>query len=152
MPANVSQGGANIVAYSGSDSARNFTLGQDMYNYDFYNRVVSTPPRPNGDPFLSTGANGDEIAKASLQHVVANYDPINGRSIYVNGVLQNVADPVPGVTSINNVWDDGFTLVLGNETSGQRPWEGQLRLLAMHNRVLTQDQVTKNFDVGVGEK
>ena len=152
LPANVSQQNSNIVSYSGSDNARNFTLGQDMYNYDFYNRVVSTPPQPNGDPFLSTGANDEELVKSSLQHVVATYDPINGRSIYVNGVLVDVDDPVPGPTTINNVWDDGFTLILGNETSGNRPWHGQLRMLAIHNRTLTPEQVLQNFDVGVGEK
>ena len=64
VPANVSQEDANIISYSGSDTARNFTLGQDLYNYDFYNRIVSTPPRPNGTPFLSSGQNDEEIAEA----------------------------------------------------------------------------------------
>jgi hypothetical protein len=152
VPANVSQEDSNIVSYSGSDQARNFTLGQDMYDYEFFNRVVADPPRPNGEPFLSTGANNEELAKSSLQHVVANYDPIDGRSVYVNGVLVDVSDPVPGPTTINNVWDDGFTLVLGNETSGQRPWYGHLRMLAIHNRTLSAGQIQQNFDVGVGEK
>jgi len=83
VPANVSQEDANIISYSGSDTARNFTLGQNMYNYDFYNRVVATPPQPNGTPFLSSGENDEEIAEANLQHVVVNYDPDEGRSIYV---------------------------------------------------------------------
>lgn len=152
VPANVVQEDANIISYSGSDTARNFTLGQSMYNYEFYNRVAASPPRPNGDPFLNSGENNEEIAQANLQHVVVNYDPINGRSMYVNGELVDVADPVSGVTTINNVWDDGFTLVLGNETSGNRPWHGQVRMLAIHNRTLNQAQVLQNFDVGVGAR
>jgi len=152
VPSNVSQEDSNIVSYSGSDNARNFTLGQDMYDYEFFNRVVSTPPEPNGEPFLSTGADNEELVKSSLQHVVATYDPIEGRSVFVNGVLVDVADPVAGVTTINNVWNDGFTLVLGNETSGNRPWFGHLRMLAIHNRTLTPSQVQQNFDAGVGEK
>ncbi len=152
VPANVSQEEANIVSYSGSDNARNFTLGQDLYNYDFYNRIVATPPRPNGDPFLSSGDNDEEIAEANLQHVVVNYDPDTGRSIHVNGALVDVTDPVGSRTTISNVWDDSFTLILGNETSGNRPWFGHMRMLAIHNRNLTQEQVTQNFDVGVGEK
>jgi hypothetical protein len=151
VPANVSQEQANIISYSGSDNARNFTLGQDMYNYVFFNRVVATPARPNGDPFLSSGENGEEIAEANLQHVVVNYDPDEGRSIYVNSVKIDVTDPVGPGTTINNVWDDGFTLVLGNETSGNRPWLGHLRMLAIHNRNLTQEQITQNFDVGVAD-
>jgi len=137
VPANVSQEDANIVSYSGSEFARNFTLGQDLYNYDFYNRIVATPPKPNGDPFLSSGDNDEEIAEANLQHVVVNYDPDTGRSIHVNGVLVDVTDPVGSRTTISNVWDDSFTLVLGNETSGNRPWFGHMRMLAIHNRNLT---------------
>jgi hypothetical protein len=152
VPANVTQTDANIISYSASNNARNFTLGQNMYNYVAYNRIVADPVQPNGEPFLSTGDNDEEIAQASLQHVVVNYDPLAGRSMYVNGMLVDVDDPVAGSTTINNVWDNGFTLVLGNETSGQRPWRGQLRMLAMHNRTLNQAQVQQNFDVGVGEK
>ena len=109
-------------------------------------------PEPNGDPALSSGANDEELAQASLQHVVINFDPDTGRSIYINGELANVTDPVPGSSTINNVWGDDFTLTLGNELSGAQPWRGNLRMLAMHNRNFTQEQVLQNFDVGVGEK
>jgi hypothetical protein len=152
VPSNVTQEDASIVSYSGSDNASNFTLAQDMYNYDFYNRIVVDPPEPNGDPALSSGANDEELAQASLQHVVVNYDPDTGRSIYINGELANVTDLVTGSSTINNVWGDDFTLTLGNELSGTQPWYGNLRMLAMHNRNLTQEQVVQNFDVGVGEK
>ena len=152
VPANVDQQDANIISYSGSDNARNFTLGQNLYNYDFYNRIVSAPAELNGEPFLSTGENGEEVAQATLQHVVMNYDPDVGRSIYVNGILIDVSDPLAGPSTINNVWDPGFTLVLGNETSGNRPWQGQMRMLAIHNRNLSASQVQQNYDVGVGEK
>jgi hypothetical protein len=49
-------------------------------------------------------------------------------------------------------WDDTFALVLGNETSTNRQWEGVLRLVAIHNRALTPAQIQQNFDAGVGEK
>ncbi len=54
--------------------------------------------------------------------------------------------------SINAAWDDTFAFVLGNETNGTRPWSGQVRMVALHNRALTASQVQQNFDVGVGEK
>jgi len=153
IPANVTQEDANIIGYSGSDTSRNFTLGQRLYNYDFYNRIDVIPAEPNGEPLHSSDdGNGNEILQASLQHVVVNFDPINGRSLYVNGNLINVPDPVIGPVTINNVWDDSFTFILGNETSGNRPWRGKLRMVAIHNRTLSQAQVTQNFDVGVGEK
>ena len=147
-PANVVQEGpARIVSYSAGTAARNFTLGQTQYNYDFLQRSSTTDG--NGEPALST-ADADEDLQATLQHVVVTFDPINGRRIYVNGVFTDDVDPVaPGNLT---EWDDTFALVLGNEVSGDRQWAGQVRMLAIHNRALTQEQIVQNFDVGVGEK
>jgi hypothetical protein len=158
IPANVTQEDANIVSYSGGDTTRNFTLGQDMYNYESFNRVDSAIPNPNGEPVMSTGEDDEELAQASLQHVVINYDPLDrlgngaGRSIYVNGQrVNNLTDTAAGLT-IANVWDDSFALILGNEISGNRPWMGQIKMVALHSRALDQAQITQNFDVGVGQK
>jgi hypothetical protein len=147
VPANVTQEQARIVSYSAGDQARNFTLQQTLYNYDFLLR--STETSLNGDPALST-PDADEVLQATLQHVVATYDPIEGRKIYVNGNLVSNTDPVPGGTLID--WQDTFAFVLGAEVSGGGQFEGTVRLAAVHRRALTQEQVTQNFDVGVGEK
>ncbi len=158
IPSNVSQEDANIASYSGGDLARNFTLGQDMYSYESYNRVDSGLSNANGDPVLSTGEDDEELAQASLQHVVVNFDPLDrlgtgaGRSIYVNGQrVNNLTDTVAGDT-IAGVWDDSFAFILGNEISGNRPWMGQIKMVALHSRALDQAQITQNFDVGVGQK
>jgi hypothetical protein len=92
----------------------------------------------------------DEVLQATLQHVVATYDPINGRRIYVNGMLETGVDPIPGGTLID--WQDNFAVILGNEASSDGLWEGTFRLAAVHRRALTQDQITQNFDAGVGER
>ena len=147
IPANVTQEMARIVSYSAGDQARNFTVQQTLYNYDFLLRTNETSL--NGDPALST-PDADEVLQATLQHVVATYDPIEGRKIYVNGSLVSNTDPVPGGTLID--WQDTFAFVLGNEVSGDSPWEGTVRLAAVHRRALTQEQIVQNFDVGVGEK
>ena len=42
--------------------------------------------------------------------------------------------------------------MLGNETSSNRQWQGVMRLVAIHNRALTQDQIQQNFAAGVGER
>ena len=160
IPANVTQQNASIVGYSGG-SARNFALGQEMYNYEMYNRIDDPDPLSlNGEPFYTTGDSNEELLQSSLQHVVANYDPFVGRTVYLNGNL--VEDPAaPGVsldpkappTSIGNVvWDDNFAFVLGADIAGANNWDGQVRMVAIHNRTLTAAQVQQNFDVGVGEK
>ncbi len=153
VPANVTQEDASILGYTGG-SARNFTLEQNLYDYRFYNRIDDPDPQSlNGEPFYTTGDSGEELVQSSLQHVVANYDPVNGRSVHVNGQLVAAADPVGGPTAIGNVvWDDNFAFVLGADAAGSNDWDGQVRLVAIHNRILTPGQILQNFDVGVGEK
>ena len=91
VPNNVTQEVARIVSYSAGDTARNFTLQQNLYNYDFRHRSETTGL--NGDPALSTPA-ADEVLQATLQHVVATYGPVAGRKIYINGNLVTPVDPV----------------------------------------------------------
>ncbi len=147
-PANVSQdNSARIVSYSAGTTQRNFTLGQSLYDYDFLHRSTTTDL--DGMPMLQT-ADADEDLQATLQHVVATYDPVNGRRIYVNGVFTDDVDPVAGGSLVD--WDNSYAFVLGNEVSNDRPWAGTIRFVAIHNRALTQPQITQNFNVGVGEK
>ncbi len=148
VPFNVTQEMARIVTYSAGNDARNFSLQQTLYDYDYLHR--STTTGANGDnPQLSTFA-GADVLQATLQHVVATYSPITGRAIYVNGELVSGADPAAPGTLID--WQDTFAFVLGNEASGDGLWQGVLRMVAIHNRTLTPEQVVQNFDVGVGEK
>lgn len=150
IPSNVVQEDANIVSYSGGPDVRNFTLAQTMYNYEAYNRNSSTDTDANGAPLLTTDPD-DEVAQAAQQHVVLTYDPVNGRRIYVNGrLIDNIPDPVEAAGLSN--WNNSYALVLGNEISLNRPWQGTIRHLAIHNRALTDAQITQNFDVGVGQK
>lgn len=146
VPGNVVQEEANIVSYSGASNLRNFTLGQTMYNYDFYSRD-SVGNDPNGEPALSTD-DGDEVLQATLQHVVATFHPSDGKRIYVNGELV-ASDPTPVSPQ---GWGSNYALVLGNEVDGQRLWEGTLRLVAIHNRALTESQIQQNYAAGVGER
>lgn len=148
VPANVTQEGpARIVSYSAGTNLRNFTLGQTAYTYNFLHRSSTTDG--NGEPAHST-ADADEDLQATEQHVVVTYDPANGRRIYVNGVF---TDDIDATASGNlNDWDDSYALVLGNEASSDRQWQGKIRLLAIHNRALTESQIQQNFAAGVGEK
>lgn len=145
--ANVAQEDAYIVSYSGGTMSRNVTLSQRAYQYEAFNRSDNTGA--NGDPSLLT-LDTDRDAQASLQHVVLTYDPVNGRRLYVNGVATGDID-AQGGGSLKD-WDDSFALVLGNETSTNRQWQGVVRLVAIHSRALTLAQIQQNFAVGVGER
>jgi len=145
--ANVAQEDAYIVSYSAGVNARNFTLAQRMYQYEGHTRSDRTGA--NGNPVLLTRA-ADMDAQAALQHVVMTYSPVEGRRFYVNGEPTGDVDAQGGGSLAD--WDDTFALVLGNETSTNRQWEGVLRMVAIHNRALTPTQIKQNFDAGVGEK
>jgi len=155
VPANVAQEMSRIVSYSAGANTRNFALQQTLYNYDFLLRTNATDANGNplttlnGDPQLST-PDADEVLQATLQHVVATYSPVDGRRIYVNGNLVTATDPIPGGTLVD--WQDNFALILGNEASSDFLWEGTFRLAAIHRRALTEEQITQNFDAGVGER
>ncbi|MEP7246892.1 MAG: LamG domain-containing protein, partial [Gammaproteobacteria bacterium] len=147
-PANVVQEDAYAVSYSAGVSSRNVTLAQHGYQYEALTRTSKTDA--NGMPLLAT-KDTDRDAQASLQHVVLTYDPVNGRRLYVNGTFTGDADATSKGGTLAD-WDDSFALVLGNETSSNRQWQGVLRLVAIHNRALTADQITQNFMAGVGER
>lgn len=145
VPANVTQEEARIITYSGSAMARNLTLGQTLQNYEILQRSTTT----DQNAVFST-EDGANRLQASLQHVVVNFTPDQGRQIFINGEPTDDMDPAPG--GLLTEWDDNFALVLGNETDGNSPWEGTLRLVAFHNRALSPEQVRTNFEAGVGQK
>jgi Concanavalin A-like lectin/glucanases superfamily len=146
-PALVAADKSYMVSYSGGDTTRNFTLGQTNQDYDFMLRNSNTAL--TGLPQLQT-PNAAMALQASLQHVVLTYDAVNGRQIYVNGVLVPVPDAAKGGTISN--WDSTFALVLGNEVSGDRSWQGLIKFVAIHSRSMTPAQVMQNFNAGVGER
>jgi hypothetical protein len=146
-PALVAADKSYMVSYSGGDTTRNFTLGQTNQDYDFMLRNSNTAL--TGLPQLQT-PNAAMALQASLQHVVLTYDAVNGRQIYVNGVAAGPPDAQKGGTISN--WDSTFALVLGNEVSGDRSWQGLIKFVAIHSRAMSATQVMQNFNAGVGER
>ncbi|MDB6086170.1 MAG: ATPase, partial [Gammaproteobacteria bacterium] len=146
-PALVAADKSYMVSYSGGDTVRNFTLGQTNQQYDFLMRDSNSDL--NGMAQLQTPM-AALLLQASLQHVVLTYDPVNGRQIYVNGINSGVTDPQKGGSIAD--WDDTFALVLGNEVSGDRSWQGLIKFVAIHDRALTAAQITQNFNAGVGQR
>lgn len=148
-PANVSQEEAWIFGYAGGPDSRNMLLSQSLYNYEAFTRSTATEDNNAGEPALATDDDA-ELAQASLQHVVVTFDPVAGRRIYVNGEFSGDTDSSGG--GLLNNWSESYAVVLGNATAGGNPWAGTVRMLAIHNRALSPQQVVQNFDVGVGQK
>jgi len=149
IPANVTQEDARIISYeSGSGTTRNFAMSQSLYQYEYLNRATNNTE--DSDGALLT-FDEDEDLQSALQHVVYTFDPVNGRRIYVNGVFTEDTDSADALGGTLVEWDDSFIFALGSGNA-DNAWSGKLRMVAIHNSVLTQDQITQNFNVGVGQK
>jgi hypothetical protein len=146
-PLNNTQGGpARIVTFSKDSGNRNFTLGQvrDAYNVRFR---TSVNPGNGTNPSTSTLAE-DIKAAPELQHIVYTRDESTGKAtIYINKVFRNEV-LVPGDGSN---WDVSYGFGLFNELSWpteDRTWLGDIRLVAIYNRVLTPQEIAQNYYAG----
>ena len=84
-------------------------------------------------------------ARAELTHVVYSRDAQGQARISVNGkqvAIQQVAG------SLDN-WGDDFRLTLANELTGDRPWAGELHLVAVYSRALSDAEIARNFEAKV---
>jgi hypothetical protein len=146
QPGDTSQDGpARIVTLSQGPYSRNFTLGQGLWGSqpsDLYDvRVRTTATDNNGTPSLTTPAG---LLTTELTHVVYTRGASGVARIYVDGV-ERVSGAVGG--DFSN-WDESFRLALGNELTGDRPWLGELHLVAIYDRALSQAEVSQNFEAG----
>lgn len=148
VPANVTDEDRDIMAYGDGTSNRNFSVGQTMYNYNFYNRSSDTNNR--GEPVLSTDPDR-EFLQAGLQHVVVTYDPVNGRKIYVNGEFTGDTQPADKGTLAND-WSQDYVVLLGDNLARGATWRGAIRMAAVHKRALTLAEIQQNYAVKPGEK
>ena len=139
-PANDRQNGpARIVSISADSGQRNLTLGQDGKRYDV--RLRTTTTSTNGIPSTTSA---HEVVNTALTHVVYTRDGAGDVRIYING-RQDASRNVAGNLT---TWNDGFPLVLANELTGDRPWLGEFRLVAIYGRALDTREVRQDYDAG----
>ena len=133
-------GPARIVSLSSDPSHRNVTLGQDAKKYVV--RLRTTTTDPNGTPSIDTP---DNVVKSELTHIVYTRTSSGAARIHMNGVEQT-SKPVAGDLS---GWSDDFHLLFANEFTGDRPWRGEIHLVALYGRALSVEEVTRNFAAGL---
>ena len=141
-PANNKQiGPARVVTLSADANQRNFTLGQDTNRFEVRLRTTSTSA--NGIPATPAPTN---TATTKLTHVVYTRDAGGNAKLYVHG-KQQASRKVAGKFSN---WSDGFRFALANELTGDRPWLGELHLVALYSRALSAAEIQQNFKAGTG--
>ena len=145
----VQDGPARIVTISNGVYARDVTLSQGLWSNqpsDTFNvRLRSTATDENGMPHLATDAG---TAQLGLQHVVYTRSASGLARIYLDGVLSSEGQIGGSLTN----WEDDFDLALANELGGdERPWLGDLHLVAVYGRDLSSGEVEQNFEAGPGD-
>lgn len=145
-PANTTQlGPARIVSLAQDGGNRNVTLGQGLYgtlpSALFNVRLRTTVSDPNGLPDLSTA---DGSLAARRMHVVFTRDAAGTSRIYLDG---SPAATAAGGGDLSN-WDPAYGLALANEYGAERPWLGELHLVAFYGTALTPEQVQQNYVAG----
>lgn len=140
-PANTTQSnGARVVTLSNDTTRRNFMIGQNGTSYEGRLRH-SVSSDGNGTSVTSPAT----TATTGLQHVIFTRDAAGSTKLYINGVLQTTATLSGTLDNFNTV----LTLNLANEMTGDRPWLGELHLVAVYNRALSQTEITQNVSAGI---
>lgn len=132
-------GPARIVSLSLDTSKRSLSLVQEKGRYELRLRTSTTSD--NGTPATPTP---DGSAEARRTHLVATRTPdgvvrlfLDGREVATNTVAGDM-----------NRWPDDCRLVVGNEVGGERPWRGEIALVALYARALAAEEITRNFAAG----
>jgi mono/diheme cytochrome c family protein len=142
-PENDQQAGpARVVSLSADPTRRNFTLGQDGTRYDV--RLRTTTTDQNGIPSMPSL---EKTVTNKLTHVVYTRDTTGIARIFIDG-KEGESKHVSG--ELSN-WGDEFRLLLANELTGNRPWLGELHLIAVYSRALAAEEVAGNFAAGSGD-
>ena len=149
-PANdVQSGPARIVTLSYNASLRNFTLGQAGTEYRFRIRTPDTGNNGSNPELRSP----PDILTTVLTHVVYTRDDYWATSLYVNGDVvvndDNILDIIDNyINGDITGWDDTYEFGLANEINEERPWLGDLHLVAVYNKPLSEDEIGQNFAAG----
>ena len=123
-----------------SPSQQNLLVGQ--VEDDVEVRLLHTgKDDTRGRPWLRTT---DGVLSTGLVHIMHTYDGMTER-LYINGVEYGTTIVRSGTFSN---WRAEDMLTIGNEWTGDRPYAGTIRLVAIYDRGLTETEVQQNYSAG----
>ena len=130
-----------LVTLSNGGNNRNFTLSQW---YDHYAvRVRTTDTDNNGGSWQVTGS--DVAFDNYIQHVIYTWDGTTGEEKIIVDGQEKYSGTRTGNTSN---WDNTYQLAVANEIGTSRDWLGELYLVAIYDKVLSDVEIAQNLGVG----
>lgn len=139
----LSSGPARIVALSqnGFPAGGNLVLGQSLGgSSEYVARVRTSVSNQYGSPDFPSPI---DSATSSLTHVVYTRSSSGEEKFYLDAIEVGQGFRPGALTN----WGD-YVLALANEPEGGRPWLGELWLVAIYDRVLGIDDLSRNFVAG----
>jgi len=139
-PAAVNQSGpARIVTLSDGNNSRNFTLAQDNLLLDVRARTTDT------DDSGGTTVSDVTAFGANVVHLAYTRSGVDDEAqLWVDGQLAGT-ETLAG--SFSN-WDMTYRLGVANELNGERPWRGEIYLVAVYCRSLSPGEIWQNYKAG----
>ncbi len=138
-PANLTQDGpARMVSYAPNTSVRNFAMGQRADSMQVRLRTTITDEK--GFPYM----NSSSIVTTTESHYVLTYTAGGMEKLYKDGV-EVVSEERLG--DLSN-WDPSYFLTIANLATGERPWLGEVYLVAIYNRELSVSEIQQNYNHG----
>jgi hypothetical protein len=145
-PTNASNTGRGIFSIandtSTSNSDRDISIVQDAGKYTYYVRTAS-------GSVVSLQTN---VTNNALTHLILVYTAkSNGKAditIYQNGSVALTQTNInPGSFA---AWNTGYKLYVGTEatSSNSNDWTGELHLIGVYGKALSQAEVTQNYNAG----
>jgi hypothetical protein len=134
----VQTGPARIVSWSESTTMRNIHLAQELAQLEGRIRTTNAGVDGSAGGVLQGGTLTVGVGHAVLTHS-------NGtRSLYYNGTMVDMDNPGGDLSN----WASTYDLLFGNEVGLDRDWLGELHLVAIYDRALTQTEILQNFNAG----
>ncbi|PJB43962.1 MAG: hypothetical protein CO108_09330 [Deltaproteobacteria bacterium CG_4_9_14_3_um_filter_63_12] len=150
------EGPARMLTLSFDGNNRNVTLGQFQGDLAVGLRTDDPGVTANGMPTLY--APKAVTAKQETHYALTFADGV--LKLYRNGVAQSLYDRtedadgntvetlVEGRLGTFSNWGSDFALTIGDETSGDRSWAGEIYLVAIYGRALSLAELQRNIAAG----
>jgi len=132
-------GPARILDLSNGPASANLVLGQSAALAEARLRTSDTPL--DGDPTDSQAA---AFTTLPIHLVYSRSGLTDEAKLYVNGSTVNGGTLAGSFAN----WDLTYPLTVANEPGGNRPWRGELFLVAVYCRALSAAEVERNYVTG----
>ena len=143
-PTSVEQWDARLVTYSLDGGHRNFTLLLQYAAFETRVRTITNGNNGYNFPWQTADVLTEPVPEI---HVVWTFDEGEENLYYDGDFLESNNEHGPDISN----WDPTYKLIIGvedNNTDTRRQYEGDVYMVAIYDRALSEEEVKANYDAG----